>query len=807
MKGRAQSERITPTPTPTPSPACAKNDITLFSIPTTLASIPFVLFLALDFMADTTLVSSSSAVQASIYVLFIAVLAAPPLTHALAGWYATTAGQYELWQPFVGGAGFVLLQMVAWIAYGLSIVLAFVFVYYVGVLNQPLPFDGLIGLVGGVGLLSQLALLWSLGYFSSSHPSPSPSAAPGPSPPLPRRFSAKRSHSSPALRRTDSADYRVRLSLSSDNSNGPPSELSDSDLSIQLDDDVDDDELDLDDDLGSPLLSPILGRGRKPRRSWMDGRWNTVGTFTLLMACVSAGCFVFLEYSSNRAVVDDDSGTYLVHVGPDSVPGYALPVGVLAAVLLITAAPLTHGMVGSRKYRNVYRFYQPFQGGSVFVLLQALGWSMYGLFLALSLYVLYLFVTEVDIVGGLITSVGTAGLVAQILLFASMFWYRYEPTTVSSSSFLGTSFTELAKDIWSFVIVNALFQFPLVESAIIFIISYAFHSRGILILGIFLSLVAGSEFAFALLCMLSGVLHTPGLLVITFGFIMYWHTYRGDPHVTGARRWEWFCSRPWLWSAVSRYFRATVLGKSLSPDETYMFGFHPHGIYPLTCIWLGLCNEWKKAQPGISFSSLAATIVCRTPFMRDVVLWSGVRDVSRRTISMALEEKTSVMLVPGGQAEMFLHTDDPNIVRVVTRHKGFVRMAIQTGTPLVPVFSFGENQIMSNVHAPDLQAWTVKHLGFGFPHFPMGRFYSSMPCPSKISVAVGDPVRVPHIPRHVQLEMDAEDLTAIVNTAHHAYYTALLDVFETYKAEAGHPDAVLELVPPLAPLPPHPHHE
>lgn len=41
--------------------------------------------------------------------------------------------------------------------------------------------------------------------------------------------------------------------------------------------------------------------------------------------------------------------------------------------------------------------------------------------------------------------------------------------------------------------------------------------------------------------------------------------------------------------------------------------------------------------------------------VRDLVSWCGLRQVSRRTFVRALQDKGSVMLVPGGQAEL-VHT-------------------------------------------------------------------------------------------------------------------------------------------------------
>ena len=51
----------------------------------------------------------------------------------------------------------------------------------------------------------------------------------------------------------------------------------------------------------------------------------------------------------------------------------------------------------------------------------------------------------------------------------------------------------------------------------------------------------------------------------------------------------------------------------------------------------------------------AHVVECGLQLVRDLCSWCGLRQVSRRTFVRALQEKGSVMLVPGGQAEL-VHT-------------------------------------------------------------------------------------------------------------------------------------------------------
>jgi 2-acylglycerol O-acyltransferase 2 len=51
-----------------------------------------------------------------------------------------------------------------------------------------------------------------------------------------------------------------------------------------------------------------------------------------------------------------------------------------------------------------------------------------------------------------------------------------------------------------------------------------------------------------------------------------------------------------------------------------------------------------------------------------------------------------VSLVPGGIAEMFLWEEHREVIKVRDR-KGFVRLAVEQGVPLVPVYHFGNSKL------------------------------------------------------------------------------------------------------------------
>jgi 1-acyl-sn-glycerol-3-phosphate acyltransferase len=115
-------------------------------------------------------------------------------------------------------------------------------------------------------------------------------------------------------------------------------------------------------------------------------------------------------------------------------------------------------------------------------------------------------------------------------------------------------------------------------------------------------------------------------------------------------------------------------------------------------------------------------------------------------------------------------------VRVVTKHSGFIRMALQEGAHLVPVLSFGEIDLMDNIRMPAVQQWFLRHTGIAAPHNPYGLFYLPIPRPRKVTVVVGAPIPVERV---------AEPTDALVKQTMDVYMRALLDMYEKHRVAAG----------------------
>jgi len=268
------------------------------------------------------------------------------------------------------------------------------------------------------------------------------------------------------------------------------------------------------------------------------------------------------------------------------------------------------------------------------------------------------------------------------------------------------------------------------------------------------------------------------------GFTFFYSTTYNDSHHTGRRASPLLRNFTPLWDLFTRYFDFKIISDAkLSTTKTYMFGYHPHGIYPYTCLWGPLTSVWKQKFPGVEFDGLGATVVLLIPTVRDVAMWVGGRDVTRKSINDALKNNRSVALVPGGQAEMRESRSILDEVVLLRRHKGFIRMAIENGADLVPMYCFGETQIFDNVYYPKMQSWFVKRIGFGFPHFPYGKYYLPVPRDSPLRLVVGEPIPVTKLAQPTEEQIDE---------IHQKYFDSLKALVEKHKDECGYPKTTIK---------------
>jgi len=132
----------------------------------------------------------------------------------------------------------------------------------------------------------------------------------------------------------------------------------------------------------------------------------------------------------------------------------------------------------------------------------------------------------------------------------------------------------------------------------------------------------------------------------------------------------------------------------LPPKGIYLF--HPHGMITLAHmmnVGIKSVSHWPvKSIRGTAMHSLWYSFGVRELLDNSFVpsTYSSMKEV--------LDEGLSLSVSLGGMEEM-RHIVKHKIRAKLKSRKGVFRLAIQTGTPLVPVLAYGENELCNNVGA------------------------------------------------------------------------------------------------------------
>eukprot|EP00743_Colponemidia_sp_Colp-15_P015112 GILK01018069.1.p1 GENE.GILK01018069.1~~GILK01018069.1.p1 ORF type:complete len:667 (-),score=8.92 GILK01018069.1:41-2041(-) len=176
-------------------------------------------------------------------------------------------------------------------------------------------------------------------------------------------------------------------------------------------------------------------------------------------------------------------------------------------------------------------------------------------------------------------------------------------------------------------------------------------------------------------------------------------------------------------------------------------GYHPHGVFAGTSLWMLGTREWRKvAQPESGLHAIsnvtvhAASVIFLCPLIRDYAMAWGLRAVTLQAIETSINQGSSPLIVTGGQAECLLSKVTDQELRIVTYHFGFLRLAMKHSRPAVPVLNFGEQNIFGNFNCPGLQLWFLRRIGFPFPMMPMGFLNLPIPRKTNLRIVIGAPV-------------------------------------------------------------------
>lgn len=187
---------------------------------------------------------------------------------------------------------------------------------------------------------------------------------------------------------------------------------------------------------------------------------------------------------------------------------------------------------------------------------------------------------------------------------------------------------------------------------------------------------------------------------------------------------------------MEAYFRYEVRGLHHVPKTGGALVVMNHGIIPYHGFLFAkkLVEELKVFPRG-----LGASFLFELPWVRELFLKAGAVKASPKNGRKLLEDGHLVMLSPGGIYEALIARKGLNRIPW-ERRKGFVRLAIEAGVPIVPTYCQGINAAYLNSYfllKPRIKI--LEMIRFSVPFF-LG--LGLLPFPTKLIHLVGKPISV-----------------------------------------------------------------
>eukprot|EP00238_Polyblepharides_amylifera_P015811 CAMPEP_0196582012 /NCGR_PEP_ID=MMETSP1081-20130531/37023_1 /TAXON_ID=36882 /ORGANISM="Pyramimonas amylifera, Strain CCMP720" /LENGTH=312 /DNA_ID=CAMNT_0041902465 /DNA_START=57 /DNA_END=995 /DNA_ORIENTATION=+ len=248
----------------------------------------------------------------------------------------------------------------------------------------------------------------------------------------------------------------------------------------------------------------------------------------------------------------------------------------------------------------------------------------------------------------------------------------------------------------------------------------------------------------------------------------------------------------WKWIVgPSGYFKGSRIvyedKKGLELTRQCIFGAFPHGAVSFHHgMMMSDGAGFISAFPHLSCHrrrDLAANVCFKIPGWREFLLYFGCIDAAKETAKGVLRKGWSLYVLPGGELEQMLTKEGEHHVYINNR-KGFIKLALEFGVDLVPVYTFGETDLYSiyNFMYP-LRWWICKKFHVSMPLI-RGVGLSLIPRRVPLHCVIGSPIKVEQSPCPSKSNIDA---------LHSRFKQELQKLFDTHKASCGHPNAILKL--------------
>jgi len=220
-----------------------------------------------------------------------------------------------------------------------------------------------------------------------------------------------------------------------------------------------------------------------------------------------------------------------------------------------------------------------------------------------------------------------------------------------------------------------------------------------------------------------------------------------------------------------------------------IFASEPHDILPFNLFSFNQSLGMTPAEIG-EVKGLITGACFKIPIMRQVYSWNQTVPVDKKTFRQRLKNNQAVLFVPGGMQEVtMLDPKRPqDLILYLKNRKGFIKLALENGNPIIPVFCFGLDGSYSYwIPRGKLVNQIASYIGF-VPLIMWGRFGIPLgiPRPNKLHNIIGKPIEIPCEGSDVKDES--------VEKYHALFLTEMEALFERHKHTEGYGDRKLKII-------------
>ena len=295
--------------------------------------------------------------------------------------------------------------------------------------------------------------------------------------------------------------------------------------------------------------------------------------------------------------------------------------------------------------------------------------------------------------------------------------------------------------------------------------------------------------------------------------------------------------RPWpparrVWQILFEIFDVHVSMNvqnlvEASVDERFIYCQFPHSVIPITVLhWCALVDQFFPHMYGFGAIS---PVLAYMPIFRQLYGWLSGGSPSYKVVTRELVDR-NLYVLPEGIAGIFVASPGRHKLALKDR-RGFARLALEHGATVVPVYTFGMNECFStltlgrndeqgggwlarlcrrhrlavcvfwgqvihiylislSITLPHLPLWYLPLARIALTYLPYhsAQWGLPIPRPTRISFVFGEGVKVDKAPAGQYLDLQQ------VEEVYERCCQSLRCAFDKYKAEAGFPDAELQLL-------------